>query len=125
MKKAVLLINSILIIILELLPYGAVMRFATAPGEILVELYPYFSLLPFGYANFGPLLTALLSVVLLAFTLVFVFVGKARKGITVISVIAFITSLMPLMFGFAYVSFVGVLISVLLLLNIVLSALII
>ena len=69
MRKVVLLLLSVVIILLEILPFGAVLNFATDSGETIRETFSYFSLVPFGYANFGPFLTSLLSSALLLLVL--------------------------------------------------------
>ena len=69
-------------VVLELLPWGAVCVFAGAPGSPegrVRETYSYFDPLPFGYANLGPLMTAVLSCVLLGLWLVGA-VFEARRG---------------------------------------------
>ena len=63
MKKVCLAVLPALTIVLELLPFGAVCIFATSPTERVKETFSYFSLTPFGYANFAPLITAILTVV--------------------------------------------------------------
>ena len=63
MKKICLVVFSALTIVLELLPCGTVCIFATSPTERVKETFSYFSLTPFGYANFAPLITATLSIV--------------------------------------------------------------
>ena len=63
MKKVCLAVLPALTIALELLPFGAVCIFATSPTERVKETFSYFSLTPFGYANFAPLITAILTVV--------------------------------------------------------------
>ena len=63
MKKVCLAVLPALTIVLELLPLGAVCIFATSPTERVKETFSYFSLIPFGYANFAPLITAILTVV--------------------------------------------------------------
>ena len=60
MKKVCLAVLPALTIVLELLPLGAVCIFATSPTERVKETFSYFSLTPFGYANFAPLITATL-----------------------------------------------------------------
>lgn len=111
-------------IILELLPYGAVLNFAPSPTETVRQTYPYFSMLPFGYANFGPLLTAVLSCLILA-TAVIAVLKRSRswgKVLSILSATAFITSLMPLLFGLDYFSLIGGGISVILAVEFWLSA---
>ena len=57
-------------LILEALPWGAVLNFGQPDGEPIRETYSYFSLMPFGYANFWPLITAVLSCALMILALV-------------------------------------------------------
>ncbi len=99
-------------IILEALPYGAVLNFADIDGKIR-KTFSYFDLTPFGYANFGPLLTALLTCVLFVFAVIYLFSGKngMRKAVCILSGAAAGCSLMPLMFGVHNFSVVGAVIS--------------
>jgi len=103
-------------IILEALPFGAVLNFSSGPGEIIRETFSYFSLIPFGYANFGPFMTALFSCIILIISAINIFANsrKLRKVTAVFSAAAFITSLMPLMFGLDYFTLIGGAISALL-----------
>ncbi len=115
-KRIVLPILSVLAIILELLPYGAVLNFANPEGEPWRRTFSYFSLTPFGYANFGPFITALLTCVLLILSVIAIF--KHSKGLNTavinISGIAALVSLSPLLYGISYISAVGVAITVIL-----------
>ncbi len=123
MKKLNLaaIIICAIIVILEILPYGAVLNFMTAPDDpipYIRETYSYFNLTPFGYANFGPLLCAVLSVILLVMHVIFSFV-KTKKGAyssaIVLTVLAILFSITPLlMFGSGYYSAIGLMISALL-----------
>lgn len=103
-------------VILEALPYGAVLNFAPGPGETIRQTFSYFSLIPFGYANFGPFLTALFTCIILLLSVINIFAGSSKldKVAAVFSAAAFITSLMPLMFGFNYFTFIGGVISAIL-----------
>lgn len=119
-------ILPIIAIFLELLPWGAVLKFAgeqNADGtfEYIYHTEPYFSLLPFGFANFGPLLTAVLTCILLILGLILVIWKKDKilDGIKVVLGVAIATSLMPLIFGFDFFSVVGALISIVLILEFV------
>lgn len=91
-------------LILELLPIGAVMVFATSPSERVTEIYSYFSLLPLGYANITPMLTGILTIaILLLGVIAIVRFGKSskiRKAAFLCSVISFLLSIIPLfLFG--------------------------
>ena len=118
-KNVIYVILPMITIVLELLPYGAVLNFANPEGEPWRETYSYFSLMPFGYANFGPLLTAILTCVLLILGAI-LFFGKKdtmRKSIKWVSGVAIATSLMPLMFGLNFFTLVGALISLVLIIE--------
>ena len=115
-KKAIALLATTLALLLEILPYGAVCNFANPEGEPWRRTYSYFDPTPFGYANFGPLLTALLTCVLLLLLLVSVLTKKPMKTpIRSVSVIAVLLSLTPLLLGVHFFSIVGALISLVLL----------
>ena len=89
--------------ILEVMPYGAVLNFARPPeeGGAIRETYSYFDLTPFGYANFGPLLTAIISLLIMIVIIVLLFTKgqKLLSLVAVLSAVGVITSLMPLMYG--------------------------
>ena len=70
MKKISLVVFPALTIVLEALPLGAVCTFAPSPTERVRETFSYFSLIPFGYANFASLITAILTVVILLLSLI-------------------------------------------------------
>ena len=101
MKKLLLVSFPIIAFVLELLPYGVVLNFANPEGEPWRRTYSYFSLTPFGYANFGPFITAILTCALLVLVVIYLF--KPRKelktAILNVSGLATAASLMPLMFG--------------------------
>ncbi len=115
-KKILFIALPLFALILELLPYGVVLNFANPEGEPWRRTYSYFSMMPFGYANIGPLITAILTCVLLVLVVVYLF--KPRKGLNtaILNVAGFATaaSIMPLMFGFDYITVIGVIITVLL-----------
>ena len=116
LKKILLSVLTLGTLALELLPNGVVLRFANPQGEPWVRTYNYFSLTPFGYANFGPFITAILTCVLLVLAVIYLF--KQSKGLNtavmIVSGIATATSLMPLMFGIEYITVIGVIITLLL-----------
>lgn len=116
MKKrgAALIILPVLALILQILPYGAVLNFANPEGEPFRRAYSYFSLVPFGYANFGPLITAILTCVLmlLIFIVIFKYNDTVYGAAQLISAIAFFASVTPIFYGLQNISVIGIVISV-------------
>ena len=113
-KRITYLLLPIVTLILEILPYGAVCNFANPEGDPWRETFSYFDLTPFGYANFAPFLTAIITCIILALLLAYPFTGKT-KTITVTKVllcVGVVLSLCPLLFGINYFSLVGALITV-------------
>ena len=112
-KRFLYLLLPIVTLILEILPYGAVCVFAPSPTETVRETFSYFDLLPFGYANFAPLLTSVATCAILALLVVYLFTG-GRRVMTVTKVltgIAELLSLCPLLLGVRYYSVVGAIIT--------------
>ena len=57
MRKRVLSIACVIIsIILMTLPGGVAMTFVPSPMERVTTYFPYFSLMPFGYGNWMPII---------------------------------------------------------------------
>ena len=115
MKKKGLqyLILPVITVILELLPYGAVCNFANPEGDPWRETFSYFNLTPFGYANFAPLLTAIITCIVLALLIIYALSGKRGWALAARNILAMgvVVSLGPLMFGISYFSLVGGLIT--------------
>lgn len=91
-------------IVMMITPYGAMLRFAY-DGGTNVKLYSYFSLVPYGYANFSPFITAILScasAVVSAFCLVknSKKLLNARSGLLGVSVVV---SALPFLCGYGTV----------------------
>ena len=111
-KKLTILFTTLVALVLEILPYGAVLNFANPEGESWRRTFSYFDLTPFGYANFSPFIVALLTCALLVLTIVSMLTQKPlRKPIIAVSVIAAVLSFAPLLMGIKYYSVVGALIS--------------
>ncbi len=125
MKKIGTVLLPILALILETLPFGAVCVFAPSPTERVRKTFSYFSLTPFGYANFAPFLTALATCVMLLLAVLILVKksGKIMRALFAVSVIAAILSLAPLLFGLEYYSVCGGIITAALALEAVLSGL--
>ena len=103
----------IITLILEILPYGAVCNFANPEGEPWRQTFSYFDLTPFGYANFAPFLTALITCLIFVLMLVFCIKGNVRTAVKAKNLLyaAVVMSLGRLVFGFAYFSLVAGLIT--------------
>lgn len=115
LRKSLFLIIPVITLVLEALPYGAVLIFG-GMEETWRKTFSYFSLTPFGYANFGPFITALLTCVLFVLAIIAVFKSSRGLNITImiISIIATAASLTPLLFGIDYFTPVAIAISALL-----------
>lgn len=115
-KKIILTLLSVFLLILELLPYGAVLRFANPEGEPWRKTFSYFDLINVGYANFAPFITALLSCVLIVLIIIgwFRFSKRLNLAVILVSGFATATSLIPLFIGTKNFSLIGACISLLL-----------
>ena len=101
-NKFLALLFPIIALILELLPNGVTMHFKAPPGEPpFITHTSYFDLLPLGYANFAPIFTAILTIILLITLLLYVVKGtpKLWKTSKIVSLVAVILSLCPMIFS--------------------------
>lgn len=103
-----ILLTLAAVLVLAVLPQGVEMHFmAPHDGDVpyYVTYAPYFSLLPFGYANFGPLLTAILALAAFILSVIRLFLTSRRISIAVfvLAMIAMVTSVMPLLFAFTFI----------------------
>jgi len=122
-QKIILLSITVCTLILEILPYGAVCVFLSDGGEKTRKLFSYFDLVPFGYANFAPFITALLTCALLVLGVIhLVKTSRAlQRTICAVSGIAFLVSLAPMLYGISFFSVVAAIISLLLLIEFLVS----
>ncbi|MBQ6292975.1 MAG: hypothetical protein IJK77_03760 [Lachnospiraceae bacterium] len=91
-------------LVLEILPIGAVMVFATSPTERTIEVLSYFSMLPVGYANVFPMITGVLTIVIILLGVIALFkfnnTTKLKKAIFICSIFSLVFSIVPLfLFG--------------------------
>ena len=99
MKKISLVVLPAITIALEILPLGAVCIFAPSPTERVKE------------TNFAPLITAVLTVVILLLSLISLKKNGVFNSMFVLSIITAVISLLPLVYGLSYFTFVGALIT--------------
>lgn len=111
-------------LILELLPTGAVLIFMGDPrtGKVFRNTYSYFDLTLYGYANFTPLLTGLLTIVILLLGIItlcrFQKAARARNAAFICTIIALVLSLLPpIFYGTDYLTATSCFISAALLLS--------
>ena len=112
-KRSLYLLLPILTIVLEILPYGAICNFADSSTDKIRKAFSYFDPTPWGYANFFPLLTAIVSCLILAFLALYCLKGNIRAAIRAKTAlyVAIPISLGPLLLGADYFSLVGGLIT--------------
>ena len=112
-KRFLYLLLPIITLILEILPYGAVCVFASSPTDVVINTYSYFSMVPFGYANFSPLLTAFLTcTVLVLLTVYFIKGNRVILSVTnYFLIFAAVISLGSLIYGIEFYSLVASLIT--------------
>lgn len=102
-RKIAMTILSVLTLIFEILPYGAVCVFSDGETEYR-RTFSYFSLVPYGYANFSPLITAVFSCVILVLCVILCFRKSQRlsKALATLSGLAAVISFMPFFIGFGF-----------------------
>lgn len=104
-------------IVLELLPNGVIMWWATPPGEPLKSTYcSYFDPLAYGNAHFSPLITAVLTVAVTILTIIVMILGskhtKLRNALFICLIVTTAISMCPVLYGFKYVTLIGAFITI-------------
>lgn len=79
-------------------PWGVAMIFAPGPNDYVTSYYSYFSLMPLGYGNWFPLLTALLSLAVLALLLAGFWKYTKKATVTCLSAAAVASAVSWLLF---------------------------
>ncbi len=91
-------------LVLECLPFGAVLNFARPASDGSIghfrETYSYFNMMPVGYGNFFPMLTGILTAVLLLISLLQWRRPREKRGnrLFVALAVTMVFSLLPLVF---------------------------
>ena len=103
LRKIALPLLPLLALILECLPWGVAMTFMGDPavGDSFTEYVSYFSLLPVGYGNVFPMLTGVITAVLLILAVIHLCKPgeKLQKWLDRLAKAALITNLAQLFFS--------------------------
>ncbi len=99
-KNIIVWLFTLAALCFEALPCGAKLEFGLDNGEIKEELFSYFSLTPYGYANFLPFITAILTCVLFVMAVVILFrdCEKLKKIFKILVIITFAVASMAFAF---------------------------
>ena len=109
-RRALLLIAPIITLILESLPYSVKMNFGTADGETITRYTSYFDTLPFYYAMFSPLITAVLSYAILLALLIYC-IWENRILMIIAKVLLYIAVILSVWHCLFFITVLGVLIT--------------
>lgn len=114
-------------IVLEFQPNGVILWWAAPPGEPSHRAtYSYFDPLPFGVAMFPSFITALLTAAVTLFTCIVMLLGKRftkpRNALFVCIIVTAAVSACPVLYGFKYVTAIGVLITLMLVISAIFRA---
>ena len=103
LRKIALPVLPLLALVLECLPVGVAMNFMGDPavGDTFTEYVSFFSLLPVGYGNVFPLLTGVITAVLLIVAVVHLYKPgeKLQKWLDRLTKAALITNVAQLFFS--------------------------
>lgn len=99
MKRIVPLFILFIVLCLEIVPFGCTLKFIEPDGELLISKFSYFSLVPYGYGNFTPLITAILTVILFLLVIILTIRPSRRllSAIQIVQGIVLVISIIPLM----------------------------
>lgn len=113
LKDKIIALCSFVLIVLEILPYGAICYFIEDEGKEIKRMFSYFSLTPFSYANFYPFIVAVLSLIIVILCIIILFKNsnKTRLTVSIISALSAIISLYPVVLGIRYFSILGIMIT--------------
>ena len=118
MKRFLQILFTAAALALEIFTKAAVLYSQPAPGQQIRTMYSYFApTVAFGGAVFPPLITAVLTCVLLILSFVALKNKKAQIALCILAPITFIVSLLSLLYGLRYYSLLAGCISLALLLS--------
>lgn len=105
-KRTISICCTLIAIILMATPFGVAMTFAPGPTERVTKYFSYFSMMPLGYGNWFPVITALLSIAVFFLLLVGIKKANTRRVVQVCLTICIIASLLSWLI-FNSISIVG------------------
>ena len=111
LKRLIVFIPQLIVIILELLPSGVVLKYTPAPepNQFINLTTFYFDINQFSYQVFMPFLTGLITIAILTITIIWLATDKKKLlfVIRILCMVQLITSMSVLLWGIRYVSVVG------------------
>ncbi len=110
-KNIISICCMLIAIILMATPFGVAMTFSPSPTKRVTRYYSYFNMMPFGYGNWFPAITAFLSIAVFLLLLVGIKKANTRKAVQVCLTICIIASTLSWLI-FNSISFVGVCVAV-------------
>ena len=113
-------------IVFELFPNGVILWWGNPDGVPTKTLHSYFDPTPYGVAQFSPLITAGLTVIAAILTIIALIIGnkhsKFRNTLFIFLTVTAVISMCPVLYGFRYVTSIGVCITAFLILSAVFRA---
>ncbi|MBR2615484.1 MAG: hypothetical protein IKC69_02275 [Clostridia bacterium] len=108
-KKTVATVLAGAALILELLPFGVILRFANPEGEPWRRSYSYFDLTPYGYGNVTPIMTGILTVLAVVYGILSLVSEKEKteNSAFLLTLAGAVFSVVPFFRGLTYLSPVG------------------
>ena len=101
LKRILAFLSATVALILECLPYGAVLKFAVDEGKTERKFFSFFDLTVYGNGNFFPFLTGILTV-LLVLSIGMYWVKKSEKAQKSAFLLAFCGTVFSLFPAFLY-----------------------
>ena len=118
MKRFLNILFTAAALALMIFTKAAVLYSAPAPGQLIRTMYSYFApTVFFGGAVFPPLVTAVLTCILLILGFIAIKGKKAAIALCILAPVTFIVSLLTLLYGLRYYSLLAACISLCLLLS--------
>lgn len=109
--KILSMVFIVIAIVLEALPYGVKLKFIAEGQNTIWRSYSYFDITPFGYGSFTPIITAVLTVLLAAASVISLIIKRntptLNRTLFTVEVITAIISVFPALYGLDYITPIG------------------